>query len=68
MHRIHNEWRAPAAVRNVGSEQDLLTSQREVASSVGRNPNCYDEGAIEQEDMAAFGALPDLRRSYLRCT
>ena len=56
MQRIPKDWRAPAAIRNVGSEQDLLT-QREVDSRSRETLNCYDEGAIEQEDMAAFAAL-----------
>ncbi|MDA9463174.1 TAXI family TRAP transporter solute-binding subunit [Bradyrhizobium sp. CCBAU 53415] len=47
-------------VRDAGSEQDLLASQREVDSIIGETLKCYDEGAIEQEDMAAVGLVLEL--------
>lgn len=47
-------------VRDAGSEQDLLASQREVDAIIAETLKCYDEGAIEQEDMAAFGLVLEL--------
>lgn len=47
-------------VRDVGSEQDLLTSQREVDAIIGETLRCYDDGTIEQEDLAAFGLVLEL--------
>jgi TRAP transporter TAXI family solute receptor len=47
-------------VRDAASEQDLLASQREVDAIIAQTLKCYDEGAIEQEDMAAFGLVLDL--------
>lgn len=51
---------AASEVRNAGSEQDLLTWQREVDAIIGETLKCYDEGAIEQEDLAAFGLVLEL--------
>ncbi|MCP3401910.1 MULTISPECIES: TAXI family TRAP transporter solute-binding subunit [unclassified Bradyrhizobium] len=42
------------------SEEDLLTSQREVDAIIAETLKCYDDGAIEQEDMAAFGLVLEL--------
>jgi TRAP transporter TAXI family solute receptor len=60
-------------VRDAGSEQDLLASQREVDAIIAESLKCYDEGAIEQEDMVAFSLVLELfnhafaeRRSALR--
>ena len=47
-------------LRNAESEQDLLTSQREVDAIIGETLKCYDDGAIEQEDLAAFGLVLEL--------
>jgi TRAP-type uncharacterized transport system substrate-binding protein len=47
-------------VRNAGSEQELLASQREVDGIIGETLKCYDDGAIEQEDLAAFGLVLEL--------
>ncbi len=47
-------------VREAVSEQDLLASQREVDAIIGETLKCYDEGAIEQEDLAAFGFVLEL--------
>ncbi|UPK26206.1 TAXI family TRAP transporter solute-binding subunit [Bradyrhizobium sp. 195] len=47
-------------VREVESEQDLLTSQREVDAIIGETLRCYDDGTIEQEDLAAFGLVLEL--------
>lgn len=47
-------------VRDAGSEKDLQSSQREVDAIIGETLKCYDEGAIEPEDMAAFGLVLEL--------
>jgi len=51
---------AASAVRNAGSEQDLLTGQREVDAIIDETLKCYDEGAIELEDLAAFSLVLEL--------
>lgn len=60
-------------VRDAGSEKDLQESQREVDAVIGETLKCYDEGAIEPEDMAAFRLVLELfdhavadRRAMLR--
>lgn len=50
-------------VREARSEEELLTSQREVDAIIGGTLKCCD-GAIEQEDMAAFGAAKGYRCSF----
>jgi TRAP transporter TAXI family solute receptor len=64
---------AASEVGNAGSEQDLLTWQREVDAIIGETLKCYDDGAIEQEDLAAFSLVLELfnhavaeRRAALR--
>jgi TRAP-type uncharacterized transport system substrate-binding protein len=47
-------------VRKAGSEEDLLTLQREVDAIIGETLKCYDDGAVEQEDLAAFGLVVEL--------
>ncbi|WLA80960.1 TAXI family TRAP transporter solute-binding subunit [Bradyrhizobium elkanii] len=47
-------------VRDAESEQELLTSQREVDAIIGETLKCYDEGTLEQEDLAAFGLVLEL--------
>jgi len=47
-------------VQEAGSEQDLLASQGKVDAIIGETLKCYDEGAIEEEDMAAFGLVLEL--------
>jgi hypothetical protein len=51
---------AISEARVAGSEQDLLTRQREVDAIVGETLNCYDDGAIEQEELTALGLLLEL--------
>ncbi|WP_315720966.1 MULTISPECIES: ABC transporter substrate-binding protein [unclassified Bradyrhizobium] len=51
---------AVSEVRNAGSEQDLLTWQREVDGIIAETLKDYDDGAIEQEDLAAFGLVLEL--------
>ncbi|WFU75602.1 TAXI family TRAP transporter solute-binding subunit [Bradyrhizobium sp. CB2312] len=59
--RYRNRILAVASeVRDAASEQDLLASQREVDAIIAETLKCYDEGAIEQEDMAAFGLVLEL--------
>jgi len=47
-------------VRNARSEQDLSASQREVDAIIGEILKGYDDGAIEQEDLAAFDLVLEL--------
>ncbi|AND92913.1 blr8065 [Bradyrhizobium diazoefficiens USDA 110] len=47
-------------LRNAGSEQDILTSQQEVDAIIGETLKCYDDGAIEQDDLTAFGLVLEL--------
>jgi TRAP transporter TAXI family solute receptor len=47
-------------VRDAGSEEDLLASQREVDAIIAETLKCYDDGAIEQEDLAVFGLILEL--------
>jgi TRAP-type uncharacterized transport system substrate-binding protein len=47
-------------LRDAGSEQDLLTSQQEVDAIIGETLKCYDDGAIEQDDLSAFGLVLEL--------
>lgn len=47
-------------IRDAGSEQDLLAAQREVDTIIGETLKGYDDGAIEQDDLAAFGLVLEL--------
>ena len=47
-------------VREAESEQDLLRSQREVDAIIGETLKCYDDGMLEEEDLAAFGLVLEL--------
>ncbi|CCD93246.1 conserved hypothetical protein; putative TRAP-type uncharacterized transport system, periplasmic component [Bradyrhizobium sp. ORS 375] len=51
---------AVSEVRNAGSESDLLTRQREVDAIIAETLKDYDDGAIEQEDLTAFGLVLEL--------
>ncbi|MGJ5077139.1 ABC transporter substrate-binding protein [Bradyrhizobium oligotrophicum] len=51
---------AMSEVRSAGSEQDLLTWQREVDAIIGETLKGYDDGAIEPEDLSAFGLAVEL--------
>jgi hypothetical protein len=44
-------------VRTVESNQELLAMQREVDTIIGETIECYDDGAIEEEELAAFGLV-----------
>ncbi len=47
-------------VRTAESNQDLLVMQREVDAIIGETLECYDDGAIEEEELAAFGLVLEL--------
>ena len=47
-------------VREAESEQDLLRSQREVDAIIGETLKCYDDGTLEEEDLAAFALVLEL--------
>jgi TRAP transporter TAXI family solute receptor len=47
-------------LRNARSEPDLLNSQREVDAIIEQTLKCYEDGAIEQEDLAALGLVLEL--------
>jgi TRAP transporter TAXI family solute receptor len=47
-------------VREARSEEHLLKSQREVDAIIGETLKCYDDGAIEQEDLAGFALVLEL--------
>ena len=47
-------------VRSADSTQDLLAMQREVDAIIGDTLECYDDGAIEEEELAAFGLVLEL--------
>lgn len=47
-------------VRTAESDQDLLEMQREVDAIIGETLECYDDDAIEEEELAAFGLVLEL--------
>ena len=47
-------------VRTAGSNQELLTMQRNVDAVIGEALECYDGGAIEGEELAAFYLVLEL--------
>jgi TRAP transporter TAXI family solute receptor len=47
-------------VRTAESNQKLLTMQREVDTIISETLECYDDGAIEEEELAAFGLVLEL--------
>lgn len=60
-------------VRTADSDQKLFAMQREVDVIIGQTLACYDDGAIEEEELAAFGLVLELfdhavdeRRAVLR--
>lgn len=60
-------------VRTAESDQKLFALQREVDVIIGQTLECYDDGAIEEEELAAFGLVLELfnhavveRRAALR--
>jgi len=47
-------------VRTAESNQELLAMQREVDAIISETLECYDDGAIEEEELAAFGLVLEL--------
>jgi TRAP transporter TAXI family solute receptor len=47
-------------VRTAESDQELLAMQREVDAIISETLECYDDGAIEEEELAAFGLVLEL--------
>jgi TRAP transporter TAXI family solute receptor len=47
-------------VRTAESAEELLAMQREVDAIIRETLECYNDGAIEQEDLAAFGLVLEL--------
>jgi len=47
-------------VRTAESNQELLAMQREVDVIIGEALECYDDDAIEEEELAAFGLVLEL--------
>jgi hypothetical protein len=46
--------------RTAESNQELLAMQREVDAIIGETLECYDDGAIEEEELAASGLVLEL--------
>src|SRR5258708_37650068 len=46
--------------RTADSNEELLAMQREVDAIIGETLECYDDGAIEEEELAAFGLVLEL--------
>lgn len=60
-------------VRSAESDQKLFEMQREIDVIIGQTLECYDDGAIEEEELAAFALVLELfnhavveRRAALR--
>lgn len=49
-----------SGVRTAESNQALLAMQREVDTIIAETLECYDDGAIEEEELAAFGLVLEL--------
>jgi TRAP-type uncharacterized transport system substrate-binding protein len=47
-------------VRTAESAEELLSMQREVDAMVRETLQCHDDGAIDEEDLAAFGLVLEL--------
>ena len=46
--------------RTAESNQELLALQREVDEIISETLECYDDGAIEEAELAAFGLVLEL--------
>jgi TRAP transporter TAXI family solute receptor len=46
--------------RTAASNEELLAMQREVDAIIAETLECYDDGAIEEEELAAFGLVLEL--------
>ena len=51
---------AAAEARVAASDKELLALQREVDAIIGKTLECYDDGAIEEEDLGGFGLVLQL--------
>ena len=51
---------AISEIRTAESEQELLAMQREVDATTRQTLKCYDDGAIEEGELAAFGLVLEL--------
>ncbi|WP_314952819.1 TAXI family TRAP transporter solute-binding subunit [Bradyrhizobium cosmicum] len=49
-----------SGARTAESNQQLLAMQREVDTIISETLECYDDGAIEEEELAAFGLVLEL--------
>ncbi|MCK1422818.1 ABC transporter substrate-binding protein [Bradyrhizobium sp. 180] len=49
-----------SSARTAESNQELLALQREADAIIAETLECYDDGAIEEEELAAFGLVLDL--------
>jgi ABC-type nitrate/sulfonate/bicarbonate transport system substrate-binding protein len=49
-----------SSARSAESNQELLALQREADAIISETLECYDDGAIEEEELAAFGLVLDL--------
>jgi hypothetical protein len=49
-----------SSVRTAESNHELLAMQREVDVIIGEALDCYDAGAIDEEELAAFGLVLEL--------
>src|SRR6202049_2738716 len=49
-----------SGARTAGSIEELLAMQREVDAIIRETLECYDDGAIEEEELAAFGLVLEL--------
>ena len=47
-------------VRTAESTEEMLAMQREVDAIIAETLECYDDGAIEEEELAAFGLVLEL--------
>ena len=47
-------------VRTAETNEELLAMQREVDAIIAETLECYDDGAIEEEELAAFGLVLEL--------
>ena len=46
-----------SSARTAGSNQELVALQREADAIIAETLECYDDGAIEEEELAAFGLV-----------
>jgi len=49
-----------SSARTAEDNQQLLALQREADAIISETLECYDDGAIEEEELAAFGLVLDL--------